>query len=86
MLKSGGTDCQIELERSDLTMFEDEETTKADRNSKFDLIVKKVELWTVIISVVVLLIAYSGHPQNSEADKPVKDVPKEQTIDSSERD
>ena len=67
-------------------MFEDEETTKADRNSKFDSIVKKVELWTVIISIIVLSIAYSGHPQNLEANKPVKDVPKEQTIDSGERD
>ena len=66
-------------------MFEDEETTKADRNSKFDSIVKKVELWTVIISIIVLSIAYSGHPRNSEADK-LKDVPKEQTIDSGERD
>lgn len=29
-------------------------------NSKFDSIVEKIELWTVIISVLVLSLAYDG--------------------------
>ena len=67
-------------------MFENKEAKKVDRNSRFNLIVEKVELWTAIISIVVLSIAYSGRPQGAKAKKTFKDMPREQAGNFGKRD